>query len=79
MQPRQLGVGVAGGAETAVHAVRRLVSNMPDDNAIVKLDSCSELLHEERSIAYRKSTPQERATRACTNQRPERPSAASNQ
>jgi len=38
MQPQQLGVGVAGGAEAAVHAVRRLVSNMPDDNFIVKLD-----------------------------------------
>jgi len=31
MQPQQLGVGVAGGAEAAVHAVRRLVSNIPDD------------------------------------------------
>jgi len=40
LQPQQLGVGVAGGAEAAVHAVHRLVSNMPDNNVIVKLD-CS--------------------------------------
>jgi len=38
LQPQQLGVGVAGGAEAAVHAVRRLVSNLPDDNVVVKLD-----------------------------------------
>ena len=38
MQPQQLGVGVTGGAEAAVHAVCRLVSNMPDDNVIVRLD-----------------------------------------
>ena len=38
LQPQQLGVGVAGGAEAAVHAVRRLVSSLPDDNVVVKLD-----------------------------------------
>ena len=38
LQPQQLGVGVAGGAEAAVHAVRRLMSNLPDDHVIVKLD-----------------------------------------
>jgi len=38
LQPQQLGVGVAGGAEAAVHAVRRLVSNLPKDNVVVKLD-----------------------------------------
>jgi len=37
-QPQQLGVGVARGAEAAVHAVCRLVSNLPDDHVIVKLD-----------------------------------------
>ena len=38
LQPQQLGVGVAGGAEGAVHAVCRLVSNLPKDNVVVKLD-----------------------------------------
>ena len=38
LQPQQLGVGVAGGAEAAVHAVRRLASNLPDGHVIVKLD-----------------------------------------
>jgi hypothetical protein len=38
MAPLQLGVGVAGGAEAAIHATRRYVLNMPDDNVVVKLD-----------------------------------------
>ena len=38
LQPQQLGVGVSGGAEAAVHAARRLVSNLPSDHVIVKLD-----------------------------------------
>ena len=38
LQPQQLGVGVSGRAEAAVHAARRLVSNLPSDHVIVKLD-----------------------------------------
>ena len=38
LQSQQLGVGVSGGAEAAVHAMRRLVKNLPPDHVIVKLD-----------------------------------------
>ena len=38
LQPQQLGVGVAGGAEAAIHATRRLVQNLPPGHVIVKLD-----------------------------------------
>ena len=34
----QVGVGVAGGCEAAVHATRRFLSTMPADSIIVKLD-----------------------------------------
>ena len=34
----QLGVGVKGGCEAAIHATRRFVLAMPDDHIIVKLD-----------------------------------------
>ena len=36
--PLQVGVGVAGGAEAAVHIPRRLLNNLPDDHVLVKLD-----------------------------------------
>ena len=36
--PIQLGVGVPGGCESAVHATRRFAEHMPDDQVIVKLD-----------------------------------------
>ena len=36
--PIQLGVGVPGGCEAAVHAARRYAEDMPDDHFIVKLD-----------------------------------------
>ena len=36
--PIQLGVGVPGGCEAAVHATRRFAEHMPDDQVIVKLD-----------------------------------------
>jgi hypothetical protein len=36
--PTQLGVGVPGGCEAAVHACRRFVTSMPDDYVVVKLD-----------------------------------------
>jgi len=38
LAPIQLGVGVAGGVEAAVHAARRFVAGMNDDEALVKLD-----------------------------------------
>ena len=37
-QPEQVGVGVAGGAETASHAMRRHVKLLPAGHEIVKLD-----------------------------------------
>jgi len=36
--PRQLGVGVAGGCEAAIHSARRFLQNMPSDYVVVKLD-----------------------------------------
>ena len=36
--PIQLGVGVMGGCEAAVHAARRYAEDMPDDHVIVKID-----------------------------------------
>ena len=41
MQPIQVGVGVSGGAEASIHAMRRLVTNLPDDHVVVKLDFSS--------------------------------------
>ena len=38
LQPQQLGAGVSGGAEAAVHATWRLAQNLPSDHVIVKLD-----------------------------------------
>ena len=38
LAPIQLGVGVPGGAEAAVHATRRWVTSMPTDCVLVKLD-----------------------------------------
>ena len=34
----QLGVGVSGGAEVAVHAARRLVSSLPAGHVVIKFD-----------------------------------------
>jgi hypothetical protein len=36
--PSQLGVGVSGGCEAAVHATRRFLANMPDNFVVVKID-----------------------------------------
>jgi len=41
ISPTQLGVGVAGGVEAAVHAARRYVDNLNKDEAVVKLDFCN--------------------------------------
>ena len=38
LKPIQVGVGVDGGAEAAVHATRRLLHHLPDDHVFVKLD-----------------------------------------
>ena len=38
LAPLQLGVGIPGGAEAAVHATRRFIDGMPKDSVIVKLD-----------------------------------------
>ena len=37
--PVQLGVGVSGGCEAAVHAIRRYTDQLPKDHVVVKLDS----------------------------------------
>ena len=36
--PRQLGVGIPGGCEAAVHSARRFLDNISSDNVMVKLD-----------------------------------------
>ena len=38
LAPRQLGFGVTGGTEAAVHACRRYVENMPQGHVFVKID-----------------------------------------
>ena len=37
-QPRQVGVGVTGGAEAAIHTTRRFLDNFPPGHEIIKLD-----------------------------------------
>ena len=41
LQPIQLGVGVAGGAEATNHATCRYLKLMPDNHILVKLDFCN--------------------------------------
>jgi len=38
LAPRQLGVGVPGGAEAAVHAARRYLVNLPQEHILLKID-----------------------------------------
>ena len=38
LKPIQVGVGVSGGAEAAVHAIRRFVETLEADNVLMKLD-----------------------------------------
>ena len=38
LSPRQLGYGVRGGVEAAVHATRKYLQNLPSENAMLKLD-----------------------------------------
>jgi len=39
--PVQLGVGISGGCEAAVHATRRYIASMPDGFVIAKIDFCN--------------------------------------
>ena len=34
LQPRQVGVGVGGGAEAAIHAARRYISQLPSGSCV---------------------------------------------
>src|SRR6218665_3825562 len=38
LSPKQLGVGIPGGCEAAVHATRRFLANTGPDSVVVKLD-----------------------------------------
>ncbi len=38
LAPRQLGFGIKGGAEAAVHAARQYLDNLQANHAVVKLD-----------------------------------------
>ena len=38
LKPVKVGVSISGGAEAAVHAVRRFVETIEDDNVLVKLE-----------------------------------------
>ena len=38
LSPRQLGYGVNGGVEAAVHASRKYLQNLPSEHAMLKLD-----------------------------------------
>ena len=53
LQPLQLGVGVRGGCEAAVHATRRFVANMPDGWVVAKLDysNAFNTLHRDAMLA----------------------------
>ena len=38
LSPRQLGYGVHGGVEAAVHASRKYLQNLPSEHTMLKLD-----------------------------------------
>ena len=48
LHPIQVGVSVSGGAEAAIHAMRRLVTDLPDDHVVVKLDFFKCVQHHRR-------------------------------
>jgi Reverse transcriptase (RNA-dependent DNA polymerase) len=52
LTPRQLGVGVPGGCEAAVHATRRFMKNMDSGSVVVKLDISNAFnsLHRDRML-----------------------------
>src|SRR6218665_288544 len=53
LSPKQLGVGVPGGSEAAVHATRRFVADMDEHHIVVKLDLCNAFnsLYRDRMLA----------------------------
>ena len=53
LSPRQLGVGVAGGCEAAVHAVRRFLSGSQKGDIVVKLDFSNAFNNLHRDVILR--------------------------
>ena len=53
LSPRQLGVGVSGGCEAAVHALRRFVSGMQKGDVVVKLDFSNAFNNIHRDVILR--------------------------
>src|SRR6218665_2935560 len=53
LSPKQLGVGVPGGCEAAVHATRRFIADMDEHHIVVKLDLCNAFnsLYRDRMLA----------------------------
>src|SRR5207248_9738383 len=41
LSPRQLGAGISGGCEAAVHTSRRFSASLSTDNIMAKLDFCN--------------------------------------
>ena len=59
--PNQLGVGVPGGCETAIHACRRFILNIPEDLIVVKLDFSNSIkcLHKNSMLeSIKESSPE---------------------
>src|SRR6218665_1174334 len=53
LSPRQLGVGITGGAEAAVHASRRFLADLDSNTVFVKLDISNAFnsLHRDRMLS----------------------------
>ena len=64
LKPVQVGVGVSGGAEAAVHAVRRFVVTLEDDNVLVNLDFANAFYTNRRDSLVGTTAEQ---TQYCTN------------
>ena len=58
LAPRQLGFGVPGGAEVAVHAARRYLQSLPPGNVIIKVDFSSAFNKERRDVILDANTYQ---------------------
>jgi len=59
--PRQLGMGIPGGCDTAVHCARRFLQSMPPGHVMVKLDfanAFNSLHRRDRLLALRDSLPE---------------------
>lgn len=52
LAPQQLGFGIPGGCEAAVHATRRFLQSMPDNHVVAKLDfrNAFNSLHRDRML-----------------------------